>query len=630
MCAWKQTSSLVTTLTKAKYMLATTSAKEVRLHMEAVVASIPAPLGVDDNAAPYPCDVFTQDELDSCSLLQLYRRSCVKVGARPNQFVESQLPDTVEYKPYMKIIVLDFSGTYLGPKGVAAVVPVVNACRRLTHLFLPRAGINTAVGLSLLAVVSVHPCLREMDLSLNDLGTTWGKKFLSVLSGVNRRIYGANLHQTLIIPAIKKKIDSQLDQNRHMKDFFNPDPLLTDQFTDEEEQAIQRRRTEEEESRRQRAEAVRKEMSDRIPVWCPVALAEVSELLNKYHGSLQDILSLFSGRKSADSTQSLRFRALEAQKAGGRSQTQDAIASELRETAGIKTAVCDEVPLRDFHHFMKVLGISSLGESTDRCVLFADLFDAAFVKVPREVPLPDGTLSQITVCELVGIPSTACTTTNGIPSLDPRYTHTRNMSVFTEERKDQILIDFSRIVRQLRIHAHCALLKQEVVPDPSVESLASKSESAALYQCCSDKLFDSRKEVIECCELLDVDQTRTISFGELLTGVTAVLQFTLVGQHGSALRRHFSTETQDSLIDLRNLAKNLCNEYLEGTVLAFWDDFGLNSASVSWFDSIKYDALFAKAIFIGAPTLEIHLVSRCSPDAWAHETRSSIQSLLRQ
>ena len=631
-------------------------ASEVQSNMMAIVSSIPAAPGVDDNAKPFPCDVFTREELDTCSLLQLYRRACLKVGVRPNTVVESQLPNTVEYSPYMKIIVLDLSGTFLGGKGVAAVVPLVAACRRLSHLFLPRVGLNTAVGLSLLNVISVHPCLREIDVSYNDLGTVWGRKFFSIISGSNRRIFGAKLDQTLIIPALKKKIDKQLDQNKHMKDFFSPDPLLTDRYTDEEEAAIQQRRMEEEESRRQRAELVRKEMSDRIPAWAPVALAEVSELYYKYHGSLQDILSLVAGRRTADSTQSIRYRAMKrmnnnSSSPGGtvHAPSQDAIATELRELSSIKTAVCDEVPLRDFHHFMKILGVTSLGESTDRCVLFADLFDAAFIKVSREAPSEEGGVVEVSTYELVGVPATAMEPSDGVPSLDPRYTHTRNMSVFTEEHKERILIDFSKITRMLRLHASYTPVNSGIeqqtsdTPDPSVEAGLSTTPSATrpsnrlastLYQCCSDKLFDSRREVIECCELLDVDQSRSVTFGELLTGVTAVLQFVLAGQHSGILRRYYNEAPADSedgrTDDIKALAGRLCEEFLQTTISAHSAEFGIQPSSpqISLFDAVKYDSLFTSAISISQSQVDAYLHQRCSPDAWAHTTRSTLASLL--
>jgi hypothetical protein len=246
---------------------------------------------VHDDCEPYDHDIdcFTEEDLRGTSLAELYQRACRRLGIKPNPQIAAQLPRTVERKPYYQVMILNGKGTYLGNRGVAALVPVIDVCPRLTHLLLPRVGLKANVAKTLIKHLLAHPGIRELNLSYNDLGVTVGQMLLQLLIR-HRRIYGLDIVDTLIIPPIKRKIEAQLNANVSLKASFEVPLIPLD--IDEEAQA-RAIRAEEEKERARRAEELRREVAERIPSWAPAALAELHSVLMRHRRYMENVFSVF-------------------------------------------------------------------------------------------------------------------------------------------------------------------------------------------------------------------------------------------------------------------------------------------------------------------------------------------------
>ena len=503
---------------------------------------------LDPSMAPFPCDHYSDAELATVSLLQLYHRSCALLGVRPNGLVERHLPPTtapIAQKPHLKIHVIDLSRTYLGPAGCAALVPVVAACRRLAHLRLDGCGLSHSVALSLIEILRVHPSLREVDLRNNDLGTTVGQQLLRLVLTENRRIYslgggptasttttsagastsatsctfkeGASatasstspaaaaraaearlsallkndggettedgggpspsLANTLIIPALKKKIDAALAKNYYFRMEYAPDPialLASEQMADrrlrkggggggEEESAeadafavamaedeALRRAVEgaraAEAARAETARRLKAQAAQQLPLWFPVAAAELCAVLNRQRHSMNDVLAVFSAplpapkysssssdlpssaaadRGGGEPNRTVTLLALggataaegsaasspaeeqdgsaattnevndgvdvsasrtaihAAPQSVGDSATKSALATEARVAVHLD-ALCERIPLRQFQRAMRIFNVTSLAGCVDRCALFLECFGALYVDVSLE------------------------------------------------------------------------------------------------------------------------------------------------------------------------------------------------------------------------------------------------------
>ena len=304
---------------------------------------------VDPRAADHLPDfnLFSDEDLASLSLLELYCRQCNARGLKPDPEISRQLPSTVKGRPHRKIIALDASKSYTGAAGFCSILPVIAACSRLTHLFAPRSGIDAPVGLALVRILLVHPAISDINLSQNDLGTDVGQALIQLLLR-NRKICSLDLTDTLIIPPIKKKIDAHLASNRALRDeqkrvkysYAGGEQVIIGAESEcaaeeDEEEATQRKLAEEQETiRKLRDEALKREVADRLPAWAPVALTEIEALLYKHRRFLLHVISVFDP------------------------------VDRLSEWC---TAA-------NFLRAMRILGIASLMSDIERCRTFADLF----------------------------------------------------------------------------------------------------------------------------------------------------------------------------------------------------------------------------------------------------------------
>ena len=250
---------------------------------------------IDDACAPAVIDHYTDAELDSFPLVELYRRTCEKRGVAPEPSVVKQLPATLH--DHWQVVALDCSRAYLGASGVAAVLPVVEACRRLTTLDVRASGIDAPVAKALVHVLSAHPSIREVDASNNQLGTAVGHMLVRLVAE-HRRIFRLDVDKCCLIQPLLRKIQAQLAKNVTMMHDFSlmPVPLRVSP----EEAMRAKLAAEEAEARRLRAEAEAARIAASLPDWAPAALYEFALALHKHRAHVPDFLSTFQTMAPGD------------------------------------------------------------------------------------------------------------------------------------------------------------------------------------------------------------------------------------------------------------------------------------------------------------------------------------------
>jgi hypothetical protein len=229
---------------------------------------------VDDSCSAFPTERFSEDDVYHFSIRDLYMRTCERAAIKPNTAVVAQLPAAKHQQHH--VMILDCNSTYLGNRGVAALIPVIAACPGITHVFFSRVGMKAASALALIECLAVHPGVRAVNLSFNELGTKVGEALRQFVIN-HRRVYHVDMEETLLIQPIKRRIEAQLAENAKIKDSFDV-PLIPDIETEEEAQ-LKKLRAEEERHRAEREERVRRELAEKIPTLAPVALTELSEVL---------------------------------------------------------------------------------------------------------------------------------------------------------------------------------------------------------------------------------------------------------------------------------------------------------------------------------------------------------------
>ncbi|CUG88321.1 Hypothetical protein, putative [Bodo saltans] len=261
------------------------------------------PLVVDDEApfAPIP-ETPSQDLLSEVSLQECYRRSCATLGIKANAHILAQLPDTTEGRPHWALQILDGTGAYLGSKGVAALIPIIAASPRLTHILLPRIGMQVGAAKALIDALSIHPGVTTIQLQQNHLGTAVGQLILKLVQN-HQRIHTIGLDETLIIPQLKRRIDACLERNHAIKDQFAL-PLIPLTADDYERMAAEKVREAEERARHIRAETLRKEIADRVPTWAVAVISELRVALIRHRRNVANVLSLFKPNAPAARTSS--------------------------------------------------------------------------------------------------------------------------------------------------------------------------------------------------------------------------------------------------------------------------------------------------------------------------------------
>ena len=286
---------------------------------------------VNDGCEPMQFLSYTEDDVRSIPLKELYLRTCQQLGIRkPNQIILDQLPSQVG--EHHRLITLSCANTYLGCKGLVSMCPVIEVCYRLTHLNVKGVGMKADAAKTLLKVLTVHPGIRCLNISSNDLGTAVATQLLGMLQK-HRRVYDVNFEKILVIEALKKKIVKQLELNHSVMNQFSI-PLIPED-SDDAEMVKKRQAEAEEKARVQREVQHKKEQSERIPPWGPAALLEVSECLWKHREHMEDVFCVFD--------------------------------------KGTRNPL---IPPAHFQRAMRILGINTLQHDVVRCTDFCEMFGA--------------------------------------------------------------------------------------------------------------------------------------------------------------------------------------------------------------------------------------------------------------
>lgn len=143
------------------------------------------------------------------SLRELYDDGCLDARVHPNSVMRAMLPEKVG----MSIgDVLDLSRNYIGDRGMAPVLLVVQKSPGLKTLVLCENGLRNNAIKMLCAVAALHPSLQHIDVSDNYISE--GAAFaLMHLVEENPRLQSIEMTNTKIAAEHRIRIKDRLAQN---------------------------------------------------------------------------------------------------------------------------------------------------------------------------------------------------------------------------------------------------------------------------------------------------------------------------------------------------------------------------------------------------------------------------------
>ena len=137
-----------------------------------------------------------------------YATACKNLNIRPNSEVARIFSDATS----TDMTVLDLSANYLGPKGLMALVPLIEEKQNLRSVVLKKNGVNNAVIELLCACLKKHKGIQSLDLSENPISHIAGRHLLNVVQ-INRNLHSVNLQGTALLTATVSKIEQQVARN---------------------------------------------------------------------------------------------------------------------------------------------------------------------------------------------------------------------------------------------------------------------------------------------------------------------------------------------------------------------------------------------------------------------------------
>lgn len=162
---------------------------------------------------------FVDDECTKkYSLKKLFRCRCMQLGINIDRAVDAQFPSTPSLESYRLVTALDFSNTYLAPRGVLALGAIVNFCTELRFLNLSGVGI-TAVHQEEFDPLSAHSLhfvtllkaleqckkLESLDLSWNCIQDRYSIYIMQCIS-FHPTLLEINLKNTGLCELVLKKV----------------------------------------------------------------------------------------------------------------------------------------------------------------------------------------------------------------------------------------------------------------------------------------------------------------------------------------------------------------------------------------------------------------------------------------
>lgn len=137
----------------------------------------------------------------------LYLRRCTELAIKPNSGIERLLTEATA-----AITEIDLSYNYVGPKGLMALLDIVENNHRITTLILGDNGANNQVVERLCTILRTHPTITTVNLDKNPISHLAGRMILFAIQ-VNPRITKLSLAGTVLQPVMLARIALQLHRN---------------------------------------------------------------------------------------------------------------------------------------------------------------------------------------------------------------------------------------------------------------------------------------------------------------------------------------------------------------------------------------------------------------------------------
>jgi serine/threonine protein kinase len=138
----------------------------------------------------------------------LYLRRCTALGVKPNSGIERLLTEATQC-----VRTIDLSTNYIGPRGLMALLDVVETNHNIEVLILGNNGANNQVVERLCTLVRTHPAITTISLDNNPISHLAGRMILYAIQ-VNPRIIKLSLEGTVLQPVMMSRIALQLHRNQ--------------------------------------------------------------------------------------------------------------------------------------------------------------------------------------------------------------------------------------------------------------------------------------------------------------------------------------------------------------------------------------------------------------------------------
>uniref|UniRef100_A0A7S1M088 Protein kinase domain-containing protein n=1 Tax=Neobodo designis TaxID=312471 RepID=A0A7S1M088_NEODS len=138
----------------------------------------------------------------------LYLRRCTAMGVKPNSGIERMLTEAQN-----AVTTVDLSSNYVGPRGLMALLDVIEKNDRIEVLILGNNGANNQVVERLCTILRTHPSITTINLDHNPISHLAGRMILYAIQ-VNPRIIKLSLEGTVLQPVMLSRIALQLHRNQ--------------------------------------------------------------------------------------------------------------------------------------------------------------------------------------------------------------------------------------------------------------------------------------------------------------------------------------------------------------------------------------------------------------------------------
>ena len=138
-----------------------------------------------------------------------YAAACKHLNIRPNSEIEKIFSEATS----LDMRTLDLTRNYLGPKGLLALLPMIQDRHSIEDVILRKNGVNNTVIELLCQVLKSHRGVRSIDLAKNPISHIAGRHLLTLLQN-NTRITQLDISETALLDSTLLKIATRLERNK--------------------------------------------------------------------------------------------------------------------------------------------------------------------------------------------------------------------------------------------------------------------------------------------------------------------------------------------------------------------------------------------------------------------------------